>query len=292
MARPGRAAAAGHRAAAPVEERERDPVLAADARRRPPGPGRAPSWRPGSRRPCCCPSSRSSPSARRRRRPGGRGRPAARRARPGCAGAASRSSSVSKSGTIVRAPAAPPAQRASRSTVSMSAGAAGHRDDERSEQLGPVDGCARGRAAGRAARSPRSLLVGATRRGRPTAGGVVGQQRRSSRGARRVVAARRTPASRPSAGQEPASAAASRARVLPHVQAGRVEAEASIWAGRVPQRSPASARGTRPGDQVQRPAGPSARTRARCGVSSRSRAVMSSRDAASRSAASSESARR
>ena len=83
IARFGRPAAAGDRAAPAVEQREPHVVLARRRRAsRLPGRGRAPSWRSGSRRPCCCPSSQSSSSASGPGRPDGGRRWGGRRAPP------------------------------------------------------------------------------------------------------------------------------------------------------------------------------------------------------------------
>ena len=125
-------------------------------------------------------------------------------------GAASRSSSVSKSGTIVR-PGAPPAHRASRRTVSRSAGAAGHRDDERPERAPARRGSASGRGAGRARQV--SALASSSRgrrRDRPRLGGSSDEEAQEHRGAVGVVVLREAPASSPSAASMSPSAAARR----------------------------------------------------------------------------------
>ena len=73
----GRPAAAAQRAAAAVEEHPPHAVLARAPRRARSAPGRSPSRRRRSPRPCWSPSSRSSPPARRRRRAARSGTPAA-----------------------------------------------------------------------------------------------------------------------------------------------------------------------------------------------------------------------
>ena len=172
----GRPAAARHGAAPAVEQGQGHAVLAAHAARSTPGPGRAPSSRPGSRRPCCCRSSRSSPSARPRSPPDARGSASRAKRSARMRGAASRSSSVSKSGTIWR-PDAHPAQRASSSDREHVGRPARHRDDERTEQGAPVHAL----RAGQEAEEPPDLRAGLARRrgGRGQVGrlrGLVGQQ--------------------------------------------------------------------------------------------------------------------
>ncbi len=102
-----RSAAASDRAAAAVEEPQRDAVRAATADERCSARGRAPSSTRGSRRPCCCPSSRASPpGAAAARDPGAIQRERERRA-PASPPPRSRSSIVSNSGTMSSASALP-----------------------------------------------------------------------------------------------------------------------------------------------------------------------------------------
>ena len=65
-----RTAAAADRAAAAVEQAQRDAVSRGTRRPARSRPRRAPTWRSDSRRPCCCPNTRASlPASRRARRP-------------------------------------------------------------------------------------------------------------------------------------------------------------------------------------------------------------------------------
>ena len=146
----GRPAAAADRAAAAVEEGPRHAVPRAAPRRCRSAPGRSPSPRRGSRRPCSSPSSRSSPPARRRPRAARRGRPAALSSAAIVAGAAvERRAGLEQRHDPQRAPLAAGARPAPPPS-SAAAPRAGRRDPRcprrcrpRARPRGPVEQLAR-----------------------------------------------------------------------------------------------------------------------------------------------------